>query len=538
MKGFKHFGAMIDVSRNGVLSKTEFFRFVDMLSKMGYDTIELYSEDIYEVEGETYFGYMRGGYSIAELQEFDSYCKKKGVELIPCLQTLAHFTNPSKEKEFMPLLDLDDILNVDDPKVYEFLDRLIGSARKAFSSKHLNIGMDEAYRLGLGKHLQEHGYEAQSGLMLRHLRKVSEIASKYGFDCHMWGDMFVRMVHDDGSYLAHGLPNVSKLKALHLDVPDNVEVAYWDYGQTDPKFYDAMFEFYRVLGRDVWFAGAGLTWVGFAPQNKAALPIMRASFESMRRNKIENYLITLWGDNGKDCSINAALPLLFAASEFAKGIEDIALIKKHFKEAFDLDFDDFESLDDVNKITVGEELEMPVNALSKGLFYQDPLCGVLDVDLSGIDKIDYGAIAEKILEAKKRNEPYGYLFETISRLASFLSHKAYLGIDIHKAYSAKDKELLRKQITEIDLALASLDSFIEAFEHQWMKENKPFGYEIHCARFGGVKERLSYAKRVLLAYINGDIDRVEELEAKQLPFYRPEGFRMNNYRMFISTSEI
>ncbi|HBS02559.1 MAG TPA: beta-N-acetylhexosaminidase, partial [Firmicutes bacterium] len=178
---------MIDVSRNGVLSKTEFFRFVDMLSKMGYDTIELYSEDIYEVEGETYFGYMRGGYSIAELQEFDSYCRKKGVELIPCLQTLAHFTNPSKEKEFMPLLDLDDILNVDDPKVYEFLDRLIGSARKAFSSKHLNIGMDEAYRLGLGKHLQEHGYEAQSGLMLRHLRKVSEIASKYGFDCHMWG---------------------------------------------------------------------------------------------------------------------------------------------------------------------------------------------------------------------------------------------------------------------------------------------------------------------------------------------------------------
>lgn len=537
MKGFKHFGAMIDVSRNGVLTKKEFFRFVDLLSKMGYDTIELYSEDIYEVEGETYFGYMRGGYSISELQEFDAYCQEKGIELIPCIQTLAHFTNPSKEKEFMPLLDLDDILNVDDPKVYDFIDRLIGSARKAFSSKHLNIGMDEAYRLGLGKHLKEHGYEAQSDLMLRHLKKVSEIAKKYDFDCHMWGDMFVRMVND-GAYLDKGLPSVSKLQALHLDVPSNVEVAYWDYGQTDPKFYDAMFEFYRALGRDIWFAGAGHTWVGFAPQNKAALPIMRASFESIRRNKVENYLITLWGDNGKDCSTSAAMPMLFAASEFAKGIEDIELIKKHFKETLGLDFDDFDLLDDVNKITVNGKLELPINAISKGLFYQDPLCGVLDVDLANIDKIDYKSLSEKLLEAKKRNVPYGYLFETISRLASFLSHKAYLGIDIHKAYLSKDKELLKKEVKEIDLALASLDSFIEAFEYQWMKENKPFGYEIHCARFGGVKERLGYAKRVLNAYIKGDIDRIEELEAKQLSFYRPEGFRMNNYRSFISTSEI
>ena len=63
---------MIDVSRNGVLTKKEFFRVVDLLSKIGYDTIELYSEDIYEVEGETYFGYMRCGYSIRELQEFDA----------------------------------------------------------------------------------------------------------------------------------------------------------------------------------------------------------------------------------------------------------------------------------------------------------------------------------------------------------------------------------------------------------------------------------------------------------------------------------
>ena len=126
----------------------------------------------------------------------------------------------------------------------------------------------------------------------------------------------------------------------------------------------------------------------------------------------------------------------------------------------------------------------------------------------------------------------------MSSLANFLSHKAYLGINLHKAYFAKDKELLKKEVIEIDEAIYALDAFINAFEYQWKRENKPFGYEIHCARFGGVKERLRYAKEVAESYIKGDIDSIEELEAKQLPFYRPEGFRMNNYRSFISTSEM
>lgn len=537
MEGFKHFGVMVDVSRNGVLNKDEFIRFVDIISNLGYDTLELYSEDIYEVEGETYFGYLRGSYSIKELQEFDDYCQKKGIELIPCIQTLAHFTNPSKEKEFAPLLDIDDIMNVDDPKVYEFIDRLISSCRKAFSSKHINIGMDEAYKLGLGKHLQEKGYEPQSDIMIRHLKKVTSICEKYGFDCHMWGDMFVRMVND-GHYLDKGLPSVSKLKDLHFEMPKNLEVAYWDYSHEDVSFYDGMFEFYHALGRDIWFAGAGYTWVGFAPQNKASFPIMEASFRSMKKNKVENYLLTLWGDNGKDCSINSALPLLVAASEMAKGNYDIKEIGKKFNEKLGLSLNDFLSLDDVNKITVNGKRECPINAISKGLLYQDPLMGVLDIDLEKIDFIDYQALAKSYKEAKERNKEYGYLFDTLANLSEFLSHKAYLGIALHKAYKNDNKDELKECLKEIDLALNTLPKFIASFKEQWMRENKAFGFEIQCARLGGVKERLNYAKEVVEDYLEGKLKNISELEAELLPFYREEGFRLNNYRWFMSTSEI
>ena len=84
----------------------------------------------------------------------------------------------------------------------------------------------------------------------------------------------------------------------------------------------------------------------------------------------------------------------------------------------------------------------------------------------------------------------------------------------------------------------SLNVFQNAFEKMWLKENKAFGYEIQCARLGGLKERMAYAKRRLNAYLKGEIDSIEELEAKQLPSYRPEGLRVNNYRWSISTSEI
>ena len=90
---YDHFGVMLDCSRNAVRTVEELKRFIDVLSLLGYDTLELYTEDTYEVDGEPYFGYLRGRYSGAELREIDAYAKQRGIELIPCIQTLAHFTN-------------------------------------------------------------------------------------------------------------------------------------------------------------------------------------------------------------------------------------------------------------------------------------------------------------------------------------------------------------------------------------------------------------------------------------------------------------
>ena len=149
---FKKLGVMIDCSRNAVLNKKSFCRMVDILSALGYNFIRLYTEDTYEVDGEPYFGYMRGRYSREEIREMDAYATSKGIELIPCIQTLAHLNSIFRYAEYMKINDTDDILLVGAKRTYKLIDNMFRSLAESFTSRTVHIGMDEAFMLGRGKY--------------------------------------------------------------------------------------------------------------------------------------------------------------------------------------------------------------------------------------------------------------------------------------------------------------------------------------------------------------------------------------------------
>ena len=81
-----------------------------IIKKMGYNTLMLYTEDTYEVNNQPYFGYLRGRYTKKEMKELDAYCNEIGIELIPCIQTLAHLNAIFKWQEYIEIRDCDDIL--------------------------------------------------------------------------------------------------------------------------------------------------------------------------------------------------------------------------------------------------------------------------------------------------------------------------------------------------------------------------------------------------------------------------------------------
>ena len=532
---YKPFGVMIDCSRGAVLNVSAVKKLIDTLQKMHYNALELYTEDTFAVDGEPYFGYLRGRYSGDELQEIDAYAAAHGIELIPCVQTLAHFTNPVKLPRFAEITDVNDILLADDEKTYEFLDRVFASLARNFTSRNVNIGMDEAHMVGLGKYLDRHGFGDRFELLCRHLTRVLAIAAKYGFTAHMWSDMFFRLAAK-GEYYGQ---DMQLPPALLGKVPKDIALTFWDYYHTDESHYNAMFDLHKKFGNEVWFAGGAWTWGGFAPKTRFSYASMLPAMRSVRRSGIENVLVTMWGDNGGECPPFALLQVLYAIRRYADGEYDDTKIAAEFQELFGIAASDFDLLELPDIVPDIADVNDHANP-SKALLYGDPFLGVFDSAVNRHVPIPYGQYAQMLGEAKKRTGEYAYLFATAQALCHLMEIKAYLGVRTRRAYRDGDKAALAAIAKDYAEAEKKLDAFFDAFAAGWEKCNKSQGFEVHCARLGGVKQRLRYCRRKLTAYAAGTIGGIEELEEELLPLHpaSPGNLFSNEYRRLISTSEL
>lgn len=502
---------------------------------MGYNCLQLYAEDVYEVDGEPYFGYLRGRYSAAELRDIDEYARSKGVELIPCIQTLAHFTAPKKNFPMNYLWDTGDILLCDEESTYEFLDRCFAAIAKSFSSRTINIGMDEAHDLGLGKYLEKHGYTAKFDILTKHLSRVTEIAQKYGFKPHIWSDMLFRPING-GRYYGKGLHIP---KEVYEKIPESVELAYWDYYTQDKKTYEDMLTAHLETGKRTWFVGGAWGWCGFAPYNRYTLSSMKPAMETVIERGVKDVLITMWGDHGKECSFFALLPALYTVRQYADGNFDEGKIKQGFNELFGLDYDEFCTLDlpnDTGK-AAWNDTGWPENPC-KALLYQDPFLGLYDKDLETGDRVfNYASHARTLYSLSKRMGEYSYLFKTLSDLCYVLDIKWDLGVRTRKVYREKDLEGLKKLLSDYSLLLTRLKVFYQSFAELWQRENKAFGWEVQDVRLGGLERRIKTCKKMLEKYLSSEIETIEELEEDILPTGRVDILE-NRYDMTVTRSNL
>ena len=254
------------------------------------------------------------------MKEIDAYAASLGIEVIPCIQTLAHL-NATLRWRYFPV-DTGDIMLVDNDRCYEFIDHMFASLSECFKSRKIHIGMDEAHMLGRGAHLDIHGYETVDVIMKRHLAKVCEIAEKYGYEPMMWSDMFFRP-WNNGKYT---IPKTEVPKEYIEALPKSVIPVYWDYYRETEKEYSDMMENHNQLSKKTWFAGGAWSWMGFAPFNEFTIKSMLLAIDACKKNKIRNVFMTMWGDNGGECSHFAQLPSLFYIAQYAKGISTVSSI--------------------------------------------------------------------------------------------------------------------------------------------------------------------------------------------------------------------
>jgi len=529
-KTFDTLGVMIDMSRNAVMSLDGLKRFLPLLKKMGFNTLMLYTEDTYEVNDEPYFGYMRGRYTKEEMKQIDAFAQSLGITVIPCIQTLAHLNALFRWKEHPR--DTDDILLVDDARTYELIERMIATVAECFSSRKIHIGMDEAHMLGRGKFLDFHGYEKTGEIMKRHLSRVLDITDKYGYEVMLWSDMYFRSWNNGVYYI----PKCEMPQDVKESLPDSVIPVYWDYYKMTEQEYSDMIENHKQLSDKTWFAGGSWSWHGVIPFNRFTVTSMTSAINACKKHGIRNLFVTMWGDDGGECSHFSQLPSLFYIAEYAKGNYDEAKMKEKFRRMIGIDYDEFMAIDCPNDVVPYEG--RPRNP-SKYMLYSDYFNDYMDVTVKPGAGERYVEFAKNLRATAKSSRRYGYVFDTAAKLCDVMAIKYELGLRTRRAYEAGNKEELASLAKNEYVQVAKwIDIYARAFEKQWFADNKPHGFDVQDHRLGALIRRTDACRRRILDYVSGRIERIEELEEKLLPFMAHEESTMINRAILFATANI
>lgn len=507
---FENLTYMCDCSRNAVPKTETLEKLVRHLAVLGYDSLGLYMEDTFEVKEYPYFGYLRTPYTKEELRRLDTYCKRFGIELVPYIQTLAHFNTLTRHYAMMDLFDTGDILLVGEERTYEFIEALIKTCAECFTTRNINIGMDEAYMLGRGKYQDLHGFRPRFDIMAEHLDRVLKICERYGFRPMMWSDMFF------GQSLKTPYGQLSE--ELVNRVPKGVELIYWDYGDTEEAHYTENLLRHRAFLNIIGFAGGACKWHGYAPDNRNSFRSCLASMRACRAQGIGRYIVTGWGDNGAECSPFAVLPTLHYCSRMNYGLfEEDEAFKHSFFTLTGVPFKDFMTVDLNNRVTEKDGIEGR-NTANKYLLFNDILLGTLDTTVEEGLGLLYASHAKKLKVACRRAGKWSYLFETQYRLAEVLAIKADIGIKLRRAYQAGDRKELGKIYTQLIKLKRRIDAFYRALSEQWHLENRANGFDVQDIRIGALKQRLEAAISKLDEYLD-DVDgasHIPELEENLL----------------------
>ena len=553
-------GIMLDCSRNSVLNVETIKKYIRLQASLGMNTMMLYTEDTYEVPEYPYFGAFRGRYTREELKECDDYADLFGIEMVPCIQALAHLKTALRWDVMQGTRDTEDILMVGEEKTYDFVKACIRSVSETFRSRRVHLGMDEAWSLGLGNYLLKNGYHTKAEIMTEHLERVTDICRELGLEPMIWSDMYLRMNSPASEY--YDVPLDTDLSGA-VKPPKEIGLVYWDYYHADEEFYKAYLHMHRQLSDKVVFAGGGWVWNGLAPNFRVAFSTTEAAMRACKAEGVREAVCTMWQDDGAETPMAAGLPsiVLFAEHGFSEQ-PDREQLKEQFEFLTGSSYDAYLALGEFDAVPGSREYDNP----SKYLFYQDILLGLFDGQAAVAEKamedgaakdgngsswgnnLDtyYDLLREKLQDlAGSEAAVEDEILELYIHLADVLSVKAGIGNRLCAAYKAKDMAGLKKIANEeIPSCMEKVKEYKRCREAVWDKESKIYGFEVLDIRIGGLLARMETAQRRLLAYAGGRIDSLPELEEERLP-YRPvkDGEERtlcscSTWRMIVSASPV
>ena len=493
---FENRGIMLDVSRGKMASLDYLKHLAAWMSQVGYNILQLYCEDKLRLSSHPEIGMLTGTYSEAQIRELDGFCKVHGIELQPCIQTYSHVHGILRLPGYSALSENDTLFSfaAGNEKVYEFLEDELSETLPWFSSKTLNINMDEAYDIGSDHSKNAVEEKGQGQVFLEHILRVTEIAVKNGAETILlWGDI------------------VSKYPELLPSLPENIVVADWCYNPMD--HYPSLIP-YQEKGIRFWAAGGVSTWNSIFPRVRNSYINLIGFSSEARERGAEGFLVTDWGDYGHPQPLGLSLYGYLLGGmqcisgsktdpeEFEKLADRKIFCDPREKRAFRLLMDS----------NLAPDVQTGFKTMTIYAFFDDLLGG-----LSMTGNENYHAISKEAFEILFNNgsEAHKLLKDVISEdcishmdfpdehwtalfgdaflselalsawMTAYTGKKGLLGYKILEGMDAEDltPDMILGYIAEIHLLYAELEEIRAEFEKVWLLRSYRKGIETCLSLF-------------------------------------------------------
>ncbi len=332
-KGGKIVGYMLDVSRFRVPRMETVKRQVDILSSLGYNHFELYTEHTFAYPGHEDVLREASPFTPSEIRELDAYCAERGIELVPNQNSFGHLGHWLRHPAYNQLAEAPqggtrhgewvcsrpDSLCPTDPESVKFVAGLYDALLPCFRSKYVNVGGDETMELlddgevRVGRSAAQIREKGAHRVYIEFLNKLHGLVVERGHEMMFWGDIVLQK------------PELVK------DLPKDLIALDWGYEADHPfaretaALREAGLRFIVCPGTSTWCTLLGRTDVMMANIDNA--------IENGEKNGAMGALLTDWEQfpNPWTCSLPAIVYFAHRArgeklseSELAAEVDRIA----------------------------------------------------------------------------------------------------------------------------------------------------------------------------------------------------------------------
>lgn len=489
--GFDVKGTMIDLSRNAVFRLDYFKSVIQRQALFGFNEIWLYMEDVYELINYPKFGYLRGKYSLEDLQELDVFASNLGVTLVPCIQTLGHMSQFLRWSSSANLADQKDVLLVTSSK--DLITDMIQFCKLAFKTDKIHIGMDETFGFSFGKYYKKHGYKNPETLFIEHLGNVNDICLSNGYDqVYIWSDMFFRHRSKTEYYYDF---TITFDDDFISKIPKNVGLVYWDYYNKDENIYTKMLEKHQQMNRKVIMASGTWIWTKLAYDQHKTMTTAGHAISASKKLGIKEIIFTQWQDDGAYVDYETSMLGLY---DVTNAMTNGGVNQNYLETVSGLSYKNLKQASNINELGY-----YPIQ-----LLWDDLLLGIYLNDLIGYDYKKLNAPIRKtnkhIRTIKESNMNHHLL------LAEVLKLKLQIRQSLLKDYQTKgDFGITKRQLKRFKGKMLKL---VVSFEDMWHDRYRPFGLEVLQNRLFGQIRRADEALYHINAYVSGNEGTISFLE--------------------------